>query len=61
MLINAVLAWAWWEARYSAAHYRTDRDYWHHSAIDWRNKLDDLRRNCVRRDPRTGRYTKKGY
>ena len=58
--INAVLLWAWKEARYNAVHYRKLFDYWKSRADYWRILFDDLRRNSVLRDPKTGRYVK-GY
>ena len=60
LLVNVVLIWAWNEARYNAAHYRGLFEYWCGSATHWREQFDDLRRNSVLRDPKTGRYVK-GY
>ena len=56
--INVLFIWAWKEARYNAVHYRRDRDHWHDRAIYWRTLFDDLRRNSILRNPRTGRYMK---
>lgn len=56
--INVLFVWAWKEARYNAVHYRRDRDHWHDRAIYWRTLFDDLRRNSILRNPRTGRYMK---
>ena len=58
--VNVLFVWAWKEARYNAVHYRRDRDHWHDRAIYWRTLFDDLRRNSIVRNPRTGRYVK-GY
>lgn len=46
-----IAVWAWWEARFAARYY-LDR---------WQEEMrahTRLRRNCVRRDPKTGRYLK---
>lgn len=56
--VNVLFVWAWKEARYNAVHYRRDRDHWHDRAIYWRTLFDDLRRNSILRNPRTGRYMK---
>lgn len=56
--INVLFVWAWKEARFNAVHYRRDRDHWHDRAIYWRTLFDDLRRNSILRNPRTGRYMK---
>ena len=56
--VNVLFVWAWKEARYNAVHYRRDRDHWHDRAIYWRTLFDDLRRNPILRNPRTGRYMK---
>lgn len=56
--INVLFIWAWKEARFNAVHYRRDRDHWHDRAIYWRTLFDDLRRNSILRNPRTGRYMK---
>ena len=56
--INVLFVWAWKEARYNAVHYRRDRDHWHDRAIYWRTLYDDLRNNCIIRNPKTGRYMK---
>lgn len=60
LLLNAVTLWAWNEARYSAIHYRKLYEHWGPRADYWRTLFDDLRRNSVLRDPKTGRYVK-GY
>ena len=56
--INVLFVWAWKEARFNAVHYRRDRDHWHDRAVYWRTLFDDLRRNSILRNPRTGRYMK---
>lgn len=56
--VNVLFVWAWKEARYNAVHYRQDRDHWHDRAIYWRTLFDDLRRNSILRNPKTGRYMK---
>lgn len=56
--INVLFVWAWNEARFNAVHYRRDRDHWHDRAIYWRTLFDDLRSNCIIRNPKTGRYMK---
>ena len=56
--VNVLFVWAWKEARYNAVHYRRDRDHWHDRAVYWRTLFDDLRRNCIVRNPKTGRYMK---
>ena len=57
-LLNVLFIWAWVEARYNAVHYRRDRDHWHDRAVYWRTLYDDLRRNSIKRNPKTGRYMK---
>ena len=60
MLANLVLIWKILDANYRAALLRADIHYWRDSANDWCKLYDDLRRNSVQRDPKTGRYMK-GY
>lgn len=60
MLANLVLIWKLIDASYRAALLRANNDYWRDSANDWCKLYDDLRRNSVQRDPKTGRYMK-GY
>ena len=60
LLANLVLIWKLLDANYRAALLRADVNYWRDSANDWRRMYDDLRRNSVLRDPKTGRYMK-GY
>ena len=58
MLANLVLIWKILDANYRAALLRADANYWRDSANDWCKLYDDLRRNSVQRDPKTGRYVK---
>ena len=60
LLANLVLIWELTDANYRAALLRADIHYWRDSATDWCRMYDDLRRNSVQRDPKTGRYMK-GY
>ena len=60
LLANLVLIWKLIDASYRAALLRADIHYWRDSANDWCKLYDDLRRNSVQRDPKTGRYMK-GY
>jgi len=60
LLTNLVLIWKLIDASYRAALLRADIHYWRDSANDWCRLYDDLRRNSVQRDPKTGRYMK-GY
>ena len=60
LLANLVLIWKLIDANYRAALLRADIHYWRDSANDWCKLYDDLRRNSVQRDPKTGRYMK-GY
>ena len=60
LLANLVLIWKLIDANYRAALLRADIQYWRDSANDWCKLYDDLRRNSVQRDPKTGRYMK-GY
>lgn len=60
MLANLVLIWKLLDENYRAALLRADVNYWRDSADYWRALFDDLRRNSVLRDPKTGRYVK-GY
>ena len=60
LLANLVLIWELIDANYRAALLRADIQYWRDSANDWCKLYDDLRRNSVQRDPKTGRYVK-GY
>ena len=60
LLANLVLIWKLIDASYRAALLRADIHYWRDSANDWCRLYDDLRRNSVQRDPKTGRYMK-GY
>ena len=38
--------------------YIKDRDFWRDRAGYWRTLFDDLRRNSIVRNPKTGRYMK---
>ena len=58
--INAMLLWALIETRRNTHYYRELFDHWARRADYWRTLFDDLRRNSVMRDPKTGRYVK-GY
>lgn len=60
ILANVLLVWKLIDAAYSNAIARKNADYWRDSAHHWCKQFDDLRRNSVQRDPRTGRYVK-GY
>ena len=60
ILANLVLIWKLLDENYRAALLRADIHYWRDSANDWCKLYDDLRRNSVQRDPKTGRYMK-GY
>ena len=60
LLANLVLIWKLLDENYRAALLRADIHYWRDSANDWCKLYDDLRRNSVQRDPKTGRYMK-GY
>ena len=53
LLLNAALGWAFLTARASADSWRANFD-------TQRRLYTELRRNSVQRDPKTGRYTKKG-
>ena len=61
MLANVILIWKLIDASYRASLLRADVDYWRDSASHWTRLFDDLRRNSIKRDPKTGRYVKKGY
>ena len=61
LLANLVLIWKLIDASYRTAMLRADADYWRDSALHWSKSFDDLRRNSIKRDPKTGRYVKKGY
>lgn len=52
LLIGFISAWR------ATDRYIKDRDHWHDRAIYWRTLFDDLRRNCIVRNPKTGRYMK---
>ena len=58
LLANLILIWKILDANYRAALLRADIHYWRDSANDWCKLYDDLRRNSVQRDPKTGRYMK---
>jgi len=58
LLVNVMLAWKLIDASYRAAMLRHDVDYWRDSALHWSKSFDDLRRNSVKRNPKTGRYIK---
>lgn len=61
LLANVILAWKLIDATYRTAMARKNADYWRDSAHHWSALFDDLRRTSQPRDPRTGRYIKKGY
>ena len=44
--------------RVATDRYIKDRDFWRDRAGYWRTLFDDLRRNSILRNPRTGRYMK---
>lgn len=58
LLVNVMLSWKLIDAQYRASLLRSDVDYWRDSALHWSKSFDDLRRNSVKRDPKTGRYIK---
>lgn len=60
VLLNLVLVWSTMSLLAKFENAASDGDYWRASATYWQTLFDDLRRNCVVRDPRTGRYVK-GY
>jgi hypothetical protein len=61
LVLNLLLIWKLIDASYHKAILRADIDYWRDSAGHWCKLFDDLRRNSVPRDPKTGRLIKKGY
>ena len=58
LLVNVLLLWKLIDASYRAAMLRRDVDYWRDSALHWSKSFDDLRRNSIKRNPKTGRYMK---
>lgn len=58
LLVNVLLLWKLIDAQYRASLLRSDVDYWRDSALHWSKSFDDLRRNSIKRNPKTGRYMK---
>ena len=52
LLIGFRSAWS------ATDRYVKDRDFWRDRAGYWRTLFDDLRRNSILRNPKTGRYMK---
>ncbi len=61
LITNGVILFNWAKARDYADMLRHSADGWKASADDWRRLYIDLRANCHRRDPKTGRLMKKGH
>ena len=56
--LNGALLIGFKSAWRATDRYIKDRDFWRDRAGYWRTLFDDLRRNSILRNPRTGRYMK---
>lgn len=56
--LNGALLIGFKSAWRATDRYIKDRDFWRDRAGYWRTLFDDLRNNCIIRNPKTGRYMK---